>query len=399
MNILVVSHNIPRPTWGAGARNYHLLRTLARHHEVSLLALVDEHEANRFDTRHLDSYTRCRRLVPLRTAGYKRLHQVTSVALRRSHLLSMYSSPRMQAALDELLHTTPYDVVLFEGLIVADHKLPPHTRMVIDEHNIEHEILRRTVEQTRSPLRRWYNSQEYRRLKPAELALCRRADAVLVTSERERALLASALPATMLRVVPNGVDTAAFSPPEDGTEMPGRVVFTGMMSYYPNTHAVLRFAQYCWPFIRSQVPYATWQIVGSNPPPEVQRLAELPGVEVTGSVPAIQPYLAQAAVAIAPIDIGSGTRLKILEALAMGKAVVSTSVGCEGLDVTAGEHLLTADDLQEFACAVSGLLQDPSRRGALGHAGRALVEQRYSWDTCGAPLLSVLETLRQAEAV
>lgn len=394
MNILVVAHNVPRPTWGAGARNYHLLRTLAQQHAVSLLALVDEEEPETCDTHQVERFARYLQLVPLRIGSHKRLHQLTSMVLGRSHLLSAYSSAHTQAVLDDLLSMTRYDVVMFEGLIIADHHLPPGTRMVIDEHNIEHEILRRTIEHGDSPLRRWYNAMEYRSLKPAEIALCQRADAVLVTSARERAILASSLPNSKLQVVPNGVDTDAFAPGPDDAIVPDRIVFTGTMSYYPNTHAVLHFAEHCWPTIHAQVPRATWQIVGNNPPPEVQRLVELPGVEVTGFVPAVQPYLAQAAVAIAPIRIGSGTRLKILEALAMRKAVVTTSVGCEGLEVIPNRHLVIADDPQELAHAVVALLQDPARRSALGRAGRALVEQQYSWDTCGTPLLGVLETLQ-----
>src|SRR5205085_10717683 len=126
-------------------------------------------------------------------------------------------------------------------------------------------------------------------------------------------------------------------------EVLDRIIFTGAMNYYPNIDAVLFFARQCWPLIQAQVPHATWQIVGYNPSPEVLELAKLPGITVTGSVPVVQSYLTQASVAIVPLQIGSGTRLKILEALAMQKAVVSTSIGCEGLSVTLGEHLLVAD--------------------------------------------------------
>jgi len=176
-------------------------------------------------------------------------------------------------------------------------------------------------------------------------------------------------------------------------EIVDRIIFTGTMNYYPNIDAVLYFARECWPLILSQVPNATWQIVGKDPTPEVSDLAELPGITVTGSVPDVTCYLAAATVAIAPILIGGGTRLKILEALAMRKAVVTTSRGCEGLSIIPGKHLIVADQAQAFAQAVVDLMQDRERRKALGNAGRALVEAVYSWERCGAQAVRALEKI------
>src|SRR5436309_15730758 len=148
----------------------------------------------------------------------------------------------------------------------------------------------------------------------------------------------------------------------------------GAMSYCPNVNAVLYFAKECWPLIRSKIPTATWQIVGRDPPPVVQALAKLPGVSVTGPVPDVKPYLAGATVAIAPLLIGSGTRLKILEAPAMQKAVVSTSVGHEGLAVEPGKHLLAATQSAAVTRARVDLMHHQGKRMTLGAAGSALVE-------------------------
>ncbi len=199
------------------------------------------------------------------------------------------------------------------------------------------------------------------------------------------------LPEQLVEVIPNGVDIATFIQRDPAQEIAHRIIFTGRMDYYPNIDAVLFFARKCWPHIHSQVPSASWQIVGKDPPREVRDLAELPGITVTGTVPDVTSYLAEAAVAIAPLQIGSGTRLKILEALAMQKAVVTTSQGCEGLSVTSGEHVIVADQAQEFAQAVVDLMQDSQKRTALGYAGRKLVETAYSWEHCGNRLLEVLE--------
>jgi len=241
-------------------------------------------------------------------------------------------------------------------------------------------------------MRKWYSWCESRLLKQGEIERCRKADVVLVTSERERDVLRQFLPEKQIEVIPNGVDTATFVQRDPAREIPYRILFTGSMDYFPNIDAVLFFARKCWPLIQEQVPDATWQIVGRNPPAEIKRLAALAGITVTGTVPEVHPYLAASAVAIAPLHVGSGTRLKILEAFAMRKAVVSTSVGCEGLSVLPGKQLLVADHPEEFAQSVITLLNNPEMRTALGNAGRALVETKYSWEHCGALLLRVLET-------
>ena len=199
------------------------------------------------------------------------------------------------------------------------------------------------------------------------------------------------LPDNIIEVVPNGVDIELFQN-SLSDEIPCQIIFTGVMNYYPNIDAVLSFARHCWPLIKAEIPQATWKIVGGAPAREVRKLAELPGVTVTGPVPDMRPYLAASAVAIAPLQIGSGTRLKILEAFAMRKAVVSTSIGCEGLAVVPGKHLFIADLPAEFAQAVVNLLTNQEMRTTLGNAGRALVEEKYSWEHCGTQLLRVLET-------
>jgi glycosyltransferase involved in cell wall biosynthesis len=299
----------------------------------------------------------------------------------------------MQAALDALLAEEQYDAVVFESVVMAGYRLPAGVKRVIDQHNLEYEVMQRTAQLETRRLRKWYSGQEYRLMRQTELARCQEADLVLVTSQREQATLKHLLPAQTIEVVSNGVDLAAFTQEAPVQEVPHQLILTGTMDYYPNTQGAIFFAEQCWPLIRAQMPDATWQIVGRNPPPEVQRLAHLPGVTVTGWVSDVRPYLAASAVALAPLLVGGGTRLKILEALAMQKAVVSTSLGCEGLTVETGKHLLVEDQPERLAEAVITLLKEPERRRALGSAGRALVEELYSWERCGEQLLRALERI------
>jgi polysaccharide biosynthesis protein PslH len=391
MNILVVADSVPRPTWGAGLRSYYLLRALGSQHTVSLLALVGDYDRQQ-GAAHLYPYTRAVCQVALPDSRWKRLRQVQAMVTGRSYYLGAHTLRTAQVALDAELRRHSYDAVLFEGLSVAGYRVPPGIRIILDEHNIEHELVWRTYQRADSLARRGFSWIEYQRVKPLELAWCRRADLVLVTSERERAVLHAQLPETCIRVVPNGVDIQAFS--NEGplpSEVPGRIVFTASFDYYPNVQGALYFAEKCWPLIRRAVPDATWHLVGRNPPVEIVQLGRLPGITVTGSVPAIQPHLAAAQVAVVPLLTGGGTRLKILEALALRRAVVSTTLGCEGIACIPDTHLLVADEPAEFTRAVVELLEDAIRRADLGWSGRTLVEERYSWGYCGDQLLSALD--------
>ena len=408
MHLLMVSAYLPslsstadaRRYSSAGERGYYFLRALARHHTVSLLSLVDGTEAEAYGGRlPVEDLAHRVQLIPRNMPHFKRLQQLLSVARGRSYSLHMFALKEVQAALDTMLARDHYDAVFFESALTAGYRLPAGVQVIIDQHNIEHELLQRIYKQEKQGLRKWYNWYEYRLVKQAEIERCRKADLILVTSERERQILKALLPENLIEVVRIGVDVEAFSEILGVQEVPHQIIFTGTMNYYPNINAVLLFAQQCWPLIRAQVPDATWQIVGKNPPPEVWKLGELPGVTVTGTVPDVRPYLAASAVAIAPLQIGSGTRVKILEAFAMRKAVVSTTLGYEGLAVESGKHLLKADQPEEFVQTVVELLDNPSRCIALGNAGRALVEAEYSWEQAGAQLLRVLDNSNIALAV
>ncbi len=392
MNLLMVSPFLPGLSWGASIRSYHLLNALTRKYSVSLVVLTtDTQDAAQDNELEEMKLKQCVKVPLPETFQHKRKQQIVSFLRGRSRLLAAYHVAAVQQALDDLFSQDHYDVVLFESVFMADYRLPEGTAVIIDQHNIEYELLYRTYQREKSFARKWYNWWESRQLKPVELARCRQAQGVLVTSEREALLLKSFLPHSGIAVVPNGVDTEAFREASQQQQVPDSIIFTGTMNYYPNIDAVLYFARECWPLIRSQVPNATWQIVGKGPPPEVQDLAQLPGISVTGGVPDVKPYLAAASVAIAPLLIGSGTRLKILEAFAMGKAVVSTSLGCEGLAVVPGKHLLVADQPEVLAQSIVDLLRDEEQRTTLGNAGRMLAESTYSWKRCGDDALRALE--------
>jgi glycosyltransferase involved in cell wall biosynthesis len=220
---------------------------------------------------------------------------------------------------------------------------------------------------------------EWRKLRRAEAAACTRADLTIAVSEDDRRRLASIAPRSRTTAVPTGVDTSYFKP-AGRPEVPGRLVFSGSMDWHPNEDAVIHFGESILPRIRERVPGASFVVVGRNPSTRLVEAAKRTGMELTGTVDDVRPHVDEAAVYVVPLRAGSGTRLKIFEAFAMGKAVVSTTLGAEGLDVEPGRNVILADEPDDFARAVVALLADRDRRQALGHAARALVEERYSWD-------------------
>lgn len=244
----------------------------------------------------------------------------------------------------------------------------------------------------------WIYRLEALRLRQHELAAARRADRCLVTTRQEEALLHSFAPWVPTTVIPNGVDLDYFTPPPDPAS-DSTIAFTGAMDYVPNVDAAVDFCQKVLPRIRERVPAARFLIVGKNPVPAVRRLTAIPGVTVTGTVSDVRPFLAQSAVAVAPLRIARGIQNKVLEAMAMRLPVVATSKAQQGIEARAGEHLFVENDPGSFADAVATLLGDPGLRLRVGREARRFVEVHHSWPASMATLDHVLdEVARQAPA-
>jgi glycosyltransferase involved in cell wall biosynthesis len=209
-----------------------------------------------------------------------------------------------------------------------------------------------------------------------------RFDRVLAVSDVDRDTLQRLYPrelAAPVSVIPTGVDTTYFAPAAEAPQYARRIVFTGSMDWLPNADGVLYFCREVLPLIRAAEPDVTFTIVGRSPTPEVRRLAEDRGIEVTGRVEDVRPYLAKSAVYVVPLRIGGGTRLKIFEAMGMGKAVVSTTIGAEGLPVTNDADIVIADEPATFAAAIVRMIRDDAARTRLEDAARRLVVERYDW--------------------
>jgi glycosyltransferase involved in cell wall biosynthesis len=317
----------------------------------------------------------------------KRVSQALTIASSRAYHCREVHSKGMQEAIDDLCSTGNFSVIQLESSFLCTFRFPRGTRLVIDEHNIESELLRRMCEGERSLPRRLFNRVEYARFRRFEQACWARADACVVTSEREVEAVRTSAPDTPVVVVPNAVDLDYFAPSNTPAE-PHTVIFSGTLDYRPNLDAARYLIDDIWPLLRRRYPDARLTFTGRNHGVDIRSLTR-PGVRMLGEVPDIRPYVSGAAVVAVPIRIGGGTRLKVLEGLAMGKSIVSTAVGCEGVAVRDGEHLMIADDAPAFASRIAELFENASLRNSLGLAGRRLVETRYSWELAGARLESL----------
>ena len=376
-SILLVAPSWPHPpTWGFATRVYNLAKQLSARHYVTLLAYGagDVTAA----TNAAEPIFQSVQFVPNPAATRsKRRAQATSLLSSRSYHVGALRSASMQSAFERLLSERSFDLVQVESSQMALSRSGSGIPFVLDEHNIEYLLIRRLAEVESSPDRKAFGYIEAAKVRWEEVQAWRHCDGAVFTSEADLDVMRAPFPEKPACVVPNGVDAEYFSPSDDEPE-PSTIVFTGSINYRPNTDAVAYFIKEVMPRLVRLKPSAKFLVVGQGAPDSVLRLAD-DNVEFTGAVPDVRPYLARAAVVIAPLRVGSGTRLKILEALAMEKPVVTTSIGCEGLAMVDGEHLVVADDPQSFAEETARLMSDRNRAAEIGRSGRALTEREYSW--------------------
>ena len=395
MRLLILTPQFPYPPHqGTTIRNCNLIRQLAVRHEVHLLSFAEA--PGKVDIEPLRAH--CAAICAVAAPQRSTLDRARDTLLSpRPDMALRLESKAMHHQLDELLTRGSYDVIQIEGLEMGPYLLQvaksewrmannDRPLVVFDDHNGEYLLQRRAFETDVRQPERWvgalYSLIQWKKLACYERRCCRAADRVTVVSEADGRALERLVPGLGVTVVLNGVDTAAYDPQavEPLDLGPAAMVFTGKMDFRPNVDGVLWFAQQVLSLVRAEISEAHFYIVGQRPHPRLDALRGDPAVTITGFVPHTQPYIAGAAVYVVPLRMGGGTRLKVLEAMALGKAVVSTSLGCEGFPLMrSGEHLLVADDAVAFAQAVLTLLRDPSQRQALGRTTQDFVTTGYDW--------------------
>jgi sugar transferase (PEP-CTERM/EpsH1 system associated) len=387
MRILMLAHRLPYPPrTGDRVRAYHVARHLARRHELTLACLVDEPESAP-DIEALRTEIPDLEHVEVHRAR-KRLAALLSLPRGASATMAYFDSAALRARLAARLRE-PVDLIYVSSSSMAQYATDARRAPILmDFVDVDSDKWRQYG--ARLPAyKAWVYRIEAERLRRHEIAAARRAARSLVATGEEERLLRSLAPWAPTTVIPNGVDLEYFAPRPRPAAAPS-IVFTGVMDYFPNVDAVVHFCADVFPRIRAEVPEARFVVVGKRPAAAVRRLAAMPGVQVTGPVPDVRPYLGDAAVAVAPLRVARGVQNKVLEAMGMGVPVVATARAREGLEARPGRDLLVEDDAQPFADAVVDLLRRPARRLELGRAGRAFVESHHSWAASMARLDAVL---------
>jgi sugar transferase (PEP-CTERM/EpsH1 system associated) len=392
MRILMLAHRIPYPPHtGDKVRAYHVARHLARRHAVTLGCVVDE---------------------PADLVGVDRLAaevgQIEFVRRRRAWgmvkgtigllgavpvSLSYFGSRDLRARVNRILDGNHHDLIYVSSSPMAQYVIERRDApLIMDFVDVDSDKWAQYAVQVSPPLR-WLYRFEGERLRRYEGRVAARAVRCLLATRAEADLLRSFAPWAQTTVVPNGIDLTEFSVVAEPGGEPV-VMFTGAMDYLPNIDAVTWFCESILPTVRDRVPGVRFLIVGLKPAPAVLQLGRRPGVTVTGAVPDVRPYYAQATVAVAPLRIARGVQNKVLQAMAMGVPVVATSRAGQGLDAEPGTHLLVEDEPAAFARAVVALLRQREMRRELARRGRAFVEAHHGWPAALAELDRVIESVR-----
>ncbi|HKE26981.1 MAG TPA: glycosyltransferase [Bryobacteraceae bacterium] len=380
------------PTSGAEYRNLYLASRLARQMAVTHMgfrspdapgAVASDNPNHRFVA------------VP-RNGSYRAQDLLRGALGPMPFSVLNYTRPEMSTAIADHFRKQRFDIVLLEGVHLGGYlsqlrSLDARPLVVCDWHNVESEILERYSRGANGGLRRAYARLTAKRLEQYERWFVNQCDMHIAVSERDAEVLRRSYGAKVpVVVVENGVPLEYFSRVESDSRERFRVLFSGAMDYHANVEAAVWFALEAWPSIHAARPQAVFTIVGRNPSSAVRALGSQPGIEVTGTVPEVRPYYKEALVAVVPLRVGGGTRIKILEAMAAGVPVVSTALGAEGLVAAPGEHYVRADSSREIATAVTDLLANPSKAGCFVSAGRDLVRRRYDWTFLGDRLADAL---------
>jgi polysaccharide biosynthesis protein PslH len=377
---------------GGKIRSYNILRHLAKHHEVTYLSYYSGVRDSAYETSIIQHFPAAHIIhIPASESTLSQyLDYIRRLPSAAPYAVTKFTHSQVQRTVTQWLAENRFDVAVCDFLS-ASLNFPERFAIpcVLFQHNVETVLWRRMAEKEKAPWRKIAYHLEAAKMGMYEKSTIERFQHVIAVSECDRDEMLKMKPDCQITVVPTGVDTEQYRVVPPASSNPPVVVFTGSMDWEPNIDAVEYFCQQIWPSILKEFTNARFQIVGRAPHPRVRRLESL-SIEVTGKVPSVIDYLRAATVVVVPLRIGGGTRLKIFEAMAMGKAVVSTSIGAEGLDVASGRDLLIADSPEDFSNSAIQLLRDRNLRRSYEQAAATLAA-RYDWSQIALAFAKVLE--------
>jgi glycosyltransferase involved in cell wall biosynthesis len=385
VHILVVATNLPvPPNNGQSIRSLSIIQALeSSGHDLTFVSFANKRRPK--DLLPLSSLCRSIDLLERETANLTQqadyLPRIRALLAFRSFSVERFRSAAMREKIQGKLRAERYDLIICDSIYALTNIPETKVPIALNCHNVEYVILERYSRLERNPVKKFYARIESHFMRIAERRSSYRASVAMVCSQVDLEILRLFRQDLPVFVVPNVVDTDLIRPVERSSlNGAGPVLlFQGGMDWYPNRDAVEFFARAILPRVRAACPEARLIVAGRNPPSQfVERFRSDPMIEFTGTVPDMRPYLAAATVVIVPLRLGGGTRIKILEACAASRPIVSSSIGAEGLDLKPGEEIILADEPVEFARSVVNLLQDPARSEAIAKSSRVAVVERYN---------------------
>lgn len=396
MRILQLTPQLPWPPDNGGRVGiYNLLKQMSRRHTVTLVSFVTEESEPCVATlrQHCSQISAIRHDTATTRSG-----MMKNLFSSMPYTMAKFVSPKMAAEVRAITHSGAVDLVHVDHLHMAGYidQVPRGLPVVLREHNIESAILQRFADLSSNPAIRLYAGFQARRLSRYEAAMAPRFNRCVAVTAVDGSVLRQMAPTAKVEVIPDGVDTDLFHPNAVPVQPePFRLVTTGDYGWAPTADGLTHFVRTVFPLIRASIPEVRLSIVGLNPPGWVRQLKPESGIDTLGRVEDVRPEILRGSVFVVPTRIGSGIRLKILEAMAMGRPVVSTSIGCEGIEAVDGECLVIADAPASFAAAVVRLLRNPEDRERLVEAATRLIASRYTWAALGDQLSELYETVLQ----
>jgi polysaccharide biosynthesis protein PslH len=394
MNLLFITSRLPYPPFqGDRLKIYHILRILSRKHQITLLSFTQDVAEDRLAKELAPYCHRIETIILPKTQSYQNL--LPGIFGNKPFQVSYYHSSAFQQKLTQILAEDSYDLIHTHLIRMAPYSADLQIPKVLDLTDAISEYLKTRYETTSNPIIKAGLFIEWQRMLRYEPILAK-FNTISVCSKPDRDNLLKTAPTAQIEIIRNGIDIDYFKPNLEQQPEQNSIIFTGNMTYAPNEDGLMYFYREILPLIRQSVPEVKLYIVGKDPSPAVQKIAT-DRVIVTGKVPDLRTYYSLAQVSICPIRFGAGTLNKVIEPMAMGIPVVSTSIACAGMNVTDGKDILFADTPSEFATAVVKLIQSPELRQKIGSNGHKLAITEHDWEQIVAKLEDIYDSIAEVD--
>jgi len=393
MKVLFVISQLPYPPdTGAKIRTFNLLKRVASDYEITLISFGRE-EKEKEKIEALRKF--CKRIILISEKKSKWTSFLCSIAGRLPYSIRRYYSSKMERLIKKLINSENFDLIHCDSLQMSFNLRSVNSiPKVLTEHNVESQIWQRWASEEKNFLKRYFIKGQYKKISCYEFEILKMFDCCIAVSEEDKKIIEENSQIKKVWVVPNGVDCDYFDPDKMKSlhllEKEFSLIFTGSLDWYPNQDALIYFFTEIYPLLKKRIPQISINIVGRNPSKSILKFARRDNsINIVGRVEDIRPFIFASQIFVVPLRIGGGTRLKILEAMAMAKPVISTSVGAEGLGVTHEENIILADNPYEFASKILRLFEDKNLREKIGKNARQFVKEKYDWNIVAEKLVKV----------